>query len=76
MLLTANVSYLAIQSIDMGHGIDARSVAQIASYASTMFSLANYITCQVLLRQHRRVTKDPAVHAVRTFGFPPDRFAC
>lgn len=63
MLLTANVGILAIQSIDTGHD-HSRSVAQVASYASIMLSLANYMICQVLLRQHRDTVKDGAKLAV------------
>ena len=65
VLLAANVSFLAIQSIDEGHGENRRSVAQISSYASTLLSLANYVTCQVLLRQHRSVVNGQAVSHLR-----------
>ncbi|KAH8101129.1 hypothetical protein BXZ70DRAFT_110522 [Cristinia sonorae] len=61
VLLTANVSFLAIQSIDTENS--HRSVAQITSYVSTLLSMTNYIICQILLRQHRRVHRDSAEHA-------------
>lgn len=61
MLLTANVSLLAIQSIDNVKGEPSRSLAQIAAYVSLLLSLANYITCQILLRQHRRIINSNAV---------------
>ncbi|KAK7691174.1 hypothetical protein QCA50_006277 [Cerrena zonata] len=48
VLLTANVGFLAIQSIDQD-----RPLGQVASYISTLFSSASYIVCQVLARQHR-----------------------
>ncbi|TCD66563.1 hypothetical protein EIP91_001231 [Steccherinum ochraceum] len=62
VLLTANVGILAIQSVDTGHD-HSRSVAQVASYASIMLCLANYIICQVLLRQHRESVKNGAKYA-------------
>lgn len=55
MLLTANVSLLAIQSIDNIKGDPGRSLAQLAAYISLLLSLANYVTCQILLRQHRSI---------------------
>lgn len=65
MLLTANVSFLAIQSIDTDHMPGFRSVPQIMSYASILLSLANYMLCQVLLRQHRKVSREDSDCAVR-----------
>ena len=61
MLLTANVSLLAIQSLDNSSGTSNRSFVQIASYVSLLLSLFNYIACQVLLRQHRKITNSTAV---------------
>ncbi|KAK7678133.1 hypothetical protein QCA50_018926 [Cerrena zonata] len=55
VLLSANVGFLAIQSIDMT-GPD-RSVAQIGSYISTSFSLATYVIFQILARQHRPIAR-------------------
>lgn len=61
MPLTANVSLLAIQSLDNSSGTSNRSLVQIASYVSLLLSLFNYIACQVLLRQHRKITNSTAV---------------
>ncbi|KAH8101138.1 hypothetical protein BXZ70DRAFT_934615 [Cristinia sonorae] len=60
ILLTTNVSLLAIQSLDTVAGTNTRSFVQIASYASTLLSLANYMACQILLRQHRRIVDSTA----------------
>ncbi|KAK7676788.1 hypothetical protein QCA50_020256 [Cerrena zonata] len=51
LLLTANVGFLAIQTIDKD--TQNKSVCQIASYVSIVFSLATYMICQILARQHR-----------------------
>ncbi|THH00975.1 hypothetical protein EW026_g1618 [Hermanssonia centrifuga] len=53
VLLSTNVGFLAIQSIDNSPGSVHRSLAQIASYVSAIMSLFNYITVQILSRQHR-----------------------
>ncbi|OCH89635.1 hypothetical protein OBBRIDRAFT_794048 [Obba rivulosa] len=52
VLLAANVGFLAIQSVDTNDPI--RSVAQIASYCSTVFSLGSIVMCIILSRQHRQ----------------------
>ncbi|PSR70578.1 hypothetical protein PHLCEN_2v13549 [Hermanssonia centrifuga] len=49
VMLTTNVAFLAIQSIDTDHADNARSFAQIASYASTLLSLACYTIYHVLI---------------------------
>lgn len=62
MLLSANVGFLAIQSIDTGK--PNRSAAQIASYISAILSLFIYIICQILTRHHRHHTYGQADKAV------------
>ncbi|KAI0346505.1 hypothetical protein BDW22DRAFT_765350 [Trametopsis cervina] len=51
VILSANVGFLAIQSIDVNS--PHRTAAQIASYISGVLALFNYIVCQVLARHHR-----------------------
>ncbi|PCH35220.1 hypothetical protein WOLCODRAFT_155894 [Wolfiporia cocos MD-104 SS10] len=58
VLLSANVGLLAIGSIDTGQR--ARTVAQIASYISTFFSLGNIVLCTILARFHRTRVHDTA----------------
>ncbi|KAI0631090.1 hypothetical protein C8Q77DRAFT_183164 [Trametes polyzona] len=55
VILTANVGFLAIQSVDVG--TPDRSVGQVVSYISTLLSIGNIIACTILARQHR-----PASH--------------
>lgn len=62
MLLSANVGFLAIQSIDTGK--PDRSVAQIISYISAVLSLFVYIVCQILTRHHRHHANEQATSAV------------
>lgn len=50
VLLSANVGFLAIQSIDTG--TSHRSAAQIASYISAILSLFIYVVCQILSVRH------------------------
>ena len=50
MLLSANVGFLAINSIDVDS--PNKSAAQIASYISAILSLFIYIVCQILARYH------------------------
>lgn len=54
VLLSTNVGLLAISSIDQPDGNipTHRSVAQIASYVSAVLSLACYLICWILSRQH------------------------
>ncbi|CAL1699536.1 unnamed protein product [Somion occarium] len=62
VLLSANVGFLAIQSLDISD--PNKSVNQITSYVSTLLSLATYIICQILTRQHRGVSdRDDASRA-------------
>ena len=51
VVLTANVGFLAIQSIDTGHA--NRSAGQIMSYISLLLSLGSIFACIILGRQHR-----------------------
>ena len=51
VLLSANVGFLAIQSIDKQQA--NRTICQIASYISIILSLAAYMICHILSRQHR-----------------------
>jgi hypothetical protein len=58
ILLTANVAFLAIPSIDNGDNPpDYRSPAQIASYLSVIFSIGGVILGLVLLRLHRTMER-------------------
>lgn len=63
VLLSANVGFLAIQSID--NSTDFRSAAQIASYTSALFSLFDYIVVLLLMRRHRMALYDTAERGVR-----------
>lgn len=51
VLLSANIGFLAINSIDVGS--PNKSTAQIASYVSAILSLFIYIVCQILTKAHR-----------------------
>ena len=64
MLLSANVGFLAIQSVDERDPASDRSVSQIASYVSILFSLATYIICQILSRQHRTMSDRADISSV------------
>ena len=66
VLLSANVGLLAIQSVDNQQGAANRSVAQIASYASVIMSLASYLIGHILSLQHSRELRDNDGNAVRT----------
>lgn len=67
VILTANVGFLAIQSVDQG-GIPGpdRSAGQIVSYISTLLSIGNIIACTVLGQQHRPTSHIYAMEAVST----------
>ena len=67
MLLSANVGFLAIQSVD--NSTNFRSVAQIASYVSALFSLFDYVVVLLLMRRHRMALYDTAERGVRSFPF-------
>ena len=62
MLLSANVGFLAINSIDTDS--PNKSAAQIMSYISSMLSLFIYIVSQILSRHHRHHTSGQAEQAV------------
>ncbi|EKM58112.1 uncharacterized protein PHACADRAFT_252154 [Phanerochaete carnosa HHB-10118-sp] len=64
VLLSTNVGFLAISSIDAASKAPHRSVAQIASYASTILSLACYLICWTLSRQHPPGSNGTAEEAV------------
>ncbi|KAI0806190.1 hypothetical protein BC629DRAFT_1590599 [Irpex lacteus] len=51
VILSANIGFLAIQSIDTDH--PDRSAAQISSYISAVLSFFFFITVQILTYQHR-----------------------
>ncbi|KAI0366821.1 hypothetical protein BV20DRAFT_1055314 [Pilatotrama ljubarskyi] len=54
VILTANVGFLAIQSVDQGgYAEPDRTTGQILSYISTLLSIGNIIACTILARQHR-----------------------
>ncbi|KAJ3556809.1 hypothetical protein NM688_g1812 [Phlebia brevispora] len=59
VLLSANIGFLAIQSVD-NVSTNVRSLAQIASYVSALFSLAGYVVVQLLMRRHRLALYDTA----------------
>jgi hypothetical protein len=64
VLLAANVSFLAIPSVD--NGPDVRSPSQIASYLSVLTSVASIITGLLLIGQYRN-KKDSAEDVVSSF---------
>ncbi|KAI0716498.1 hypothetical protein C8Q76DRAFT_724486 [Earliella scabrosa] len=53
VILTANVGFLAIQSVDVAD----RTPGQIISYISIILSIGNIFACTILARQHR-----PSMH--------------
>ncbi|KAH9899341.1 hypothetical protein C8Q73DRAFT_724392 [Cubamyces lactineus] len=54
VILTANVGFLAIQSVDQnGMPTPYRSAGQVVSYISTILTIGNIIACTILARQHR-----------------------
>lgn len=67
VLLSTNVGLLAIGSIDQPNNMMSthRSVAQVASYVSTVLSLACYLICWILSRQHPPGSHPTAAAAVR-----------
>ncbi|GJE94010.1 hypothetical protein PsYK624_101780 [Phanerochaete sordida] len=52
VLLSANVAFLAIQSVDTAVPLPHRTPEQILSYISTVFSLASYLVCWILMQRH------------------------
>lgn len=68
MILGVNVGFLAIQSVDdNGNPIPNRSMGQIVSYMSTLFSIGNILACTILAWQHRRSKHHLAADAVSVF---------
>ncbi|GJE94787.1 hypothetical protein PsYK624_109600 [Phanerochaete sordida] len=63
VLLSANVGFLAINSIDTDS--PNKSAAQIASYISSMLSLFIYIVAQILSRHHRHHSNGQADQALQ-----------
>jgi len=59
VLLTANVAFLAIPSVD-GGATYVRSPAQVTSFMSVVFSLGCIVTGQFLLRYHTIRPQDSA----------------
>ncbi|KAI0642649.1 hypothetical protein C8Q79DRAFT_224831 [Trametes meyenii] len=54
VILSANVGFLAIQSVDQGgFSVPDRSAGQIISYISILLSICNIVACNILSRQHR-----------------------
>ena len=65
VILSANVGFLAIQSIDTDSR--SRSFAQILSYISSTLSLSNLFVTQILAREHRHGEQQHADNAVSWF---------
>ncbi|EKM58104.1 uncharacterized protein PHACADRAFT_252136 [Phanerochaete carnosa HHB-10118-sp] len=63
VLLSANVGFLAINSIDTTS--PNKSAAQISSYISSIFSLFIYIVAQILSRHHRHHNNGQAHDALQ-----------
>ncbi|KDQ55293.1 hypothetical protein JAAARDRAFT_332841 [Jaapia argillacea MUCL 33604] len=63
VMLTANVSFLAIQSVDQGPF--NRAPPQIASYLSTIASIGSIMLGLLLVRQHRSLSREDATLAER-----------
>ncbi|KAJ3556810.1 hypothetical protein NM688_g1813 [Phlebia brevispora] len=64
MLLSADVGFLAIQSLDNLTSY-ARSLAQICCYVSALLSLFDYMSVEILTRRHRLHIFDTAEQGVR-----------
>lgn len=74
VLLSTNIGFLAIQSIDNEAHSSYRSAAQVLSYISTMFSLASCLVYWILLRQHSPGAASTANHAVSAYYALPFTF--
>lgn len=62
VIIASNVAFLAISSVDNGGDLVAnRSVAQIASYVSTIQSLGSFLIALVLVVQIRTISAEEAV---------------
>jgi hypothetical protein len=67
IILAANVAFLAIPSVDpaaYGPPPPTRSVAQNASYVSTVFGTASIILALLLIRQNRSQSRESTQYAV------------
>ncbi|KAH9836358.1 uncharacterized protein C8Q71DRAFT_79644 [Rhodofomes roseus] len=62
VLLNANISFLTINDVDTGPG--PRSSAQLASYVSTIASIAAIVIGMLVIRQHRVKPKETATDVV------------
>lgn len=72
VILTANMAFLAIQSVDNGGNlVPNRSVAQVASYISIVTSLGSILLSLLLIRQNRS-KKNNAAEAVSLSSFAGD----
>ncbi|TFK49086.1 hypothetical protein OE88DRAFT_1646661 [Heliocybe sulcata] len=61
VMLTVDISFLAIQSVDVGsQEVNLRCAAQIAIYLSTVASVGSIILGLLLSRQHRAIARDDA----------------
>ncbi|KII87564.1 hypothetical protein PLICRDRAFT_42066 [Plicaturopsis crispa FD-325 SS-3] len=64
VLLTANLSFLAIQSVDLtnegGNAPPDRSATQLACYVSMVFTIGSIILGLLLVRQNRTKTRNTA----------------
>ena len=67
-MLTSNVGYLAIQSVDLNDGA-ARSPGQIASYLSVVANIGSIILGLLLMRQNRTKMDDTAAKLVSCLHF-------
>ena len=63
VMLTSNVGYLAIQSVDIDMGAD-RSPGQIASYLSVVANIGSIILGLLLMRQNRTKRSETADEVV------------
>ncbi|PIL23469.1 hypothetical protein GSI_14780 [Ganoderma sinense ZZ0214-1] len=65
IILSANVGFLAIQSVDLGgNALRDRTMGQIISYISTLLSLGNIVACTILSAQHRKSTHRYSENAI------------
>ena len=80
VLLTANMAFLAIPSVD--NGTRARTPTQVASYFSTVTSIGSIVIGLLLVRKHRDKPNEFADEVVSHFTrslappFCPLRLAC
>lgn len=64
IVLTANVGFLAIQSVDEA-GMTSRTMGQIVSYLSILLTIGNIAACTMLSWEYRRSTHRHPENAVR-----------